>query len=427
MPFAMIGDIAPFTGHPLAISPPGPPTPPPPGSTRPASPIYSSIRNYKISENQSPRPQDRVFFEFNYYNNVNDSINNREGSPITQMKSYIYNFGLEKTFNNGMGSIGIRVPLENLTANSFDNSVSTPTSTALGNLTVFAKYILAQNTSTGSLILACWAITPPNATGRFAGAPYLLPINGVYFQPCIGYIYRYNKWYLQGFSGFSFSMNPNDVSFIYNDIGIGYFLIQKQDPDAWLTAFAPTFELHVNDPVNHRDPYNRFDPAGTADSVNLTFGLNFGIRNTAVLTTALVTSVASPKPFDSEAVVMLNIFFGRTRRMVAISRRRCDHSWLKIPPHGPPIVESIRSPLTGNGCSTFAFELVEGRHPGPRSMYHNGCFGVMDGFRSLRRWRGPRAGTRLEVAEIDDLATKLVRDGKGIRAVNGCASISGAS
>ena len=72
-------------------------------------------------------------------------------------------------------------------------------------------------------------------------------------------------------------------------------------------------------PLNHRDPFNRFDPAGTADSVDFTFGLNFGIRNTAVLTTAFVTSVNSPKPFDSEAVVMLNIYFGRTRRLLAIT------------------------------------------------------------------------------------------------------------
>ena len=51
------------------------------------------------------------------------------------MKAYIYTFGLEKTFNNGMGSIGIRLPLDNLTANSSCNVVNTPTSTSLGNLT----------------------------------------------------------------------------------------------------------------------------------------------------------------------------------------------------------------------------------------------------------------------------------------------------
>ena len=185
----MIGDITPLSTHPLAVNPPGPP--PPPGS-RGGSPIYQSVRTFKISENQSPRPQDRIFFDMNYYNNVNDTINLRDLSPITQMKAYVYNFGIEKTFNNGLGSVGIRVPLDNLTANSFGNVISTPTSTATGNLTIFAKYILARtrDRQPGLCVLGDLA---PTAPGRFAGAPYLFPLNSTYFQSCFGYIYNYKS------------------------------------------------------------------------------------------------------------------------------------------------------------------------------------------------------------------------------------------
>ena len=151
------------------------------------------MRNFKFSENQSPRPQDRIFFNFNYYNNMNDTLNRLDQSPVTQMKAYVYNFGVEKTFNDGMGSVGIRVPLDNLTANSFDNVIGTPTSTALGNITVFTKYILAQNRQTGSLVSACFAITPQTGTSRFAGAPYLFPLNSTSFQPCLAYIYNYKQ------------------------------------------------------------------------------------------------------------------------------------------------------------------------------------------------------------------------------------------
>jgi len=59
--------------------------------------------------------------------------------------------------------------------------------------------------------------------------------------------------------------------------------------------------------------FNKFDIAGAPDSVNLTYGVNFGFMNTAVLTAAFVSPVASPKPFDAEALLMLNIYFGRTR------------------------------------------------------------------------------------------------------------------
>ncbi len=318
-PFAMIGDISPLTTHAVfphvkaaasAVSPPGPP--PPPGAHG-ASPIFPSVRNFKVSENQSPRPQDRVFFDFNYYNNLNDTLNHLDLSPITQMKAYVYNFGIEKTFNNGMGSLGVRVPLDNLTANSFGNIIGTPTSTSLGNMTIFAKYILAQNAKTGSLVSAGFAVTPQTGPGRFAGAPYLFPLNSTSFQPFLGYIYNYNRFYLQGFSGFSFSANPNDVSYVFNDVAIGYFVYRNTDTRSWLTALAPTVELHVDNPINHRDPLNSADLAGSPDSVNMTFGLNFGIKNTAVLTTAFVTPLSSLKPFDSEAIVLLNIFFGRTR------------------------------------------------------------------------------------------------------------------
>jgi hypothetical protein len=312
-PFAMIGDISPISALPR---PPGPPTPP---GARGGSPIFPAVRNFKISENQSPRPQDRIFFDFNYYNNVNDTINLHNLSAVTQMKAYVYNFGVEKTFNNGMGSIGIRLPLDNLTANSFNNVISTPTSSALGNLTVFSKYILAQNPETGSLISASWAITPQTATSRFAGAPYLFPLNSTYIQTSIAYIYNYNKWYFQGFSGFSFPINPNDVTLIYNDVAVGYYLLRNPESRIGLTALAPTAELHVNNPLNHRDPFNRQDLAGTPDSVDLTFGLNFGLRNSAVLTAAFAVPVASPKPFDSEAILMLNIYFGRTRRLIPIT------------------------------------------------------------------------------------------------------------
>jgi hypothetical protein len=315
-PFLMIGDMSPLSTRTLATGPPGPPPLP---SPRAGAPVYSSVRAFKISENQSPRPQDRVFFSFNYYNNLNDAINSHDLSPVTQMKAYIYNFGIEKTFNDGMGSVGLRLPLNNLTANSVGNVISTPTSTALGNLSIFAKYILCQNVRTGSLVSACWAITPTTGTSRFAGAPYLFPLNSTYFQSCLAFIYNYDNWYFQGFSGFNLSLNPNDVSVYYNDFGVGYYLIRNQDPDAWLSALAPTFEVHVNTPVNHRDWFNRADLAGTFDSVNLTYGLNFGIRNSAILTAALVTPVAAPRPFDSEAVLMLNIFYGRSRRTLPVT------------------------------------------------------------------------------------------------------------
>jgi hypothetical protein len=113
-----------------------------------------------------------------------------------------------------------------------------------------------------------------------------------------------------------FSANPNDTSLVYNDFAIGYFLYRNTSSPGFITAVAPTFEVHVTNPINHRDVFNKFDIAGAPDAVNLTYGLNIGFMNRAVLTAGFCTPVASPKPFDTEAMLMLNIYYGRTRANV---------------------------------------------------------------------------------------------------------------
>ena len=91
------------------------------------------------------------------------------------------------------------------------------------------------------------------------------------------------------------------MTILSNDVGLGYYLYRNPDADGFLTAIAPTFEVHVNTPLNHRDVFDANDRAGTPDVVNLTYGVNFGFARSAVLTLGFVTPVTGPKPFDYEA------------------------------------------------------------------------------------------------------------------------------
>ncbi len=309
----MIGDLSPGVRYAQALQ--GPPSVGPPNlpGVRAASIFAPSVRALKISENQSPRPQDRVFYNFNYFSNVAQAQNIYDRSPVRNMEIYRHIFGFEKTFDEGRGSFGMRLPIDTLTADSTVSTVRTPTSTATGNLNLFAKYILKQNVETGSLASVGLAISPPTAPGRFAGAPYVFGMNNTSFQPFMGYILNYGDFYIQGFSSFLFTSSARDVTLMFNDIGVGYYLYRDEDPDAFLTAFVPNFEVHVNSPFTHRDWKNRFDPAATADIVNLTYGLNFQFRRSAMLSTALVTPVTGPRPFDAELAVFLNVFYGRSR------------------------------------------------------------------------------------------------------------------
>lgn len=283
--------------------------------------VVPSIRDIKISENQSPRPQDRVYFTFNYFQGVNDQVNQRLQAPIGYTQVFRYIAGFEKTFNEGQGSIGMRLPIDTVTAMSnvprnFGNFGGT--STAVGNLSIYAKYILLENRETGSILSGGLAVTAPTGPGKFAGFDtFASTTNTTTFQPFLGYIINSGRLYFQGFSIIDVAANSQNPTLMYNDAAVGY-LIRQPDPnssvDSFISLIAPTFEVHVNTPLNHRDPFNPRDLAGSPDIVNFTYGLNVGIYSRSLLTFAIVTPVTSPKPFDFESMVFLNVYFGRSAR-----------------------------------------------------------------------------------------------------------------
>lgn len=296
-----------------------PPPPPIPPNPQQPSALLPSVRGFKISENQSPRPEDRVFYSFNYFANVNGAINDALDTPVTNLRAYRHVFGFEKTFDEARGSFGLRFPIHTLVADNRMQANFTQfggTYQAPGNLTAFTKYILKENPETGSLFSVGFAITPPTGPRTFAGFPTTSNIKTTFFQPFIGYLVNFDRWFLHGFSAFDFPADNREVTLIYNDVGVGYFLYQAQDTERLLSAVVPTFEVHVNTPLNHRNPFLADDPTGTPNVVNLTYGVNFLFRRNAVLTFGWVNPVTTPKPFDYEALLLFNLRFGGRRTRV---------------------------------------------------------------------------------------------------------------
>jgi hypothetical protein len=153
------------------------------------------------------------------------------------------------------------------------------------------------------------AISIPTGPQSFGGATWVRNYNNVELQPYLGYQWVKDRFYILGFEAINVPLNTHDVTFIYNDIGVGYFVYQNKDPRAFLKAFAPTFETHVNVPLNHRDIFNFNDKAGSADIVDLTYGANFWFLKRAQLSLGAVTPVTGPRPFSIEALVLLNVYF----------------------------------------------------------------------------------------------------------------------
>ena len=272
--------------------------------------ISPVVRGFKIADNQSPRPMDRVFVDFNYYDNVNSALNHRLGAPISNMQAYHELFGAEKTFLDGNASLGLRLPVNSLAVDSSYPGIG-GTHSAFGNLAVFGKYVLYQD-NRGNLLSAGLNIDTPTGPASFAGYPVRFAQNAVGIQPFLGYILKGDQWFLQGFGSIDVPTVSSMPTMMFLDAGIGYFLYRTQE-QRFLTAIIPTYELHMNIPLNHYG-YSNTDSYGVPPVLDMTFGVNFGLFNSSYLTAGYVTPVTGPQPFSGEFVLQFNFLFGRSRR-----------------------------------------------------------------------------------------------------------------
>jgi hypothetical protein len=218
-----------------------------------------------------------------------------------------------------MGSVGIRLPIDNVYArSSVPNITQGGNATSTGDLTVYIKHIFAINRETGSVASGGIAISPQTGPNSFANATYLAKSNTTTFQPFFAYLFRRDRFYLQGFFALDVPVDPAQPTLIYNDIGMGYFVYRDDTYTNFITGIAPTVEIHVNSPMNHSGAYNRSDNNGTPDIVNITTGLNTRFRQNSVLTMGVITPVTGPHPFTVEATILFNYYFGGSRRTTAL-------------------------------------------------------------------------------------------------------------
>jgi hypothetical protein len=282
--------------------------PPFPGAIKGAI-LVPSIRSFKVSEDEAPLPQDRVYFGFNYWDNLNAAVNRAFGSDLTNMNAYRETFGVEKTFLKGDASIGLRLPLNTLSADSGVPGLA-GTSTDIGDLTVILKLALLRDQQTGNGLSLGLAITTPTGPSTFAGFQNVVQEHETTLQPFIGYVYHWDNFFVHGFTSIEVPTRIDDVTILYNDVGIGYYVYRNRCQDALISAVVPTFEVHVNTPLNHRGALNFNDIAGTADVVDLTTGATFELGRRATFAAAFVVPVTGPKPYDFEVLAQLNIRFG---------------------------------------------------------------------------------------------------------------------
>jgi hypothetical protein len=281
-----------------------------------------------------------VFFDFTFYNNVNYAINGRFHAPIGNIEVYRYFGGFEKTFLGGLASFGLRDTINAISARSPVPGVG-GSSSSLGDLNLFLKFVLLQDWAKGQglgpggaatfpefyraagtdgyLVSGGLSLTFPTGPGTFAGAPFSASLRNTNIQPYLGYFARRGDFYIHGFESLAVPCDARDVTLLYNDLGMGYFIYRSVSPDALVSAIAPTCEVHVNVPLNHSNPFNLKDFVGTATTVDFTYGASIMFGRRTILSTAIVTPVTGPRPYNMEALAILNYYFGGRRRPGATS------------------------------------------------------------------------------------------------------------
>jgi hypothetical protein len=252
--------------------------------------------SFKIADNESPRPTDRVFFSYNYFDRINTSFQGSGTPPFNLNREVI---GFEKTFFNGNASFGLRMPFLSLSNNAFGNTDSNQ----VGDLSFIIKWALLNNRITGDVLSVGMVVTAPT------GDPFIAvngnSINPWLLQPYVGYIVNRGDFYLQGFTSLTVPTDSQDVTLLLNDIGVGYWVFR--DPHGRvLKGLVPTFEAHLLTPLDHRGSQNA---GGVPDYLSLTGGINAVFGRNSTLGFAVGAPVTGPRPYDMEVVASLNIRF----------------------------------------------------------------------------------------------------------------------
>lgn len=266
-------------------------------------PVNTLRGAFKIGENESPRPVDRVYVTYNFFNDVNHALR-VPGLAVANV--HRQTFGVEKTFLDGDASIGFRLPLLQLTGPS-DIDRST-----VGDLSMILKFALINNpldvapdgTFIGGEVLSTGLVVTVPTGGAAAFSAQQPEIHPTMIQPFIGGIGTFRRTYAQFFTSLAVPTDGRDTTYFFNSLQFGYQLYRN--PDArFVRSVTPLVEMQVSSPLNNRGIYKL--PIGAYDIVGFTGGATLGLGSRSALNIGTNVPVTGPRPYAMEAMFHLNV------------------------------------------------------------------------------------------------------------------------
>ena len=290
--------------------------------------LGSRYNGILITDNDSPRPTDRAYFGFNYYNGINPNTNTGPDS----IDMYRQTIGFEKTFLQGRASFGMRLPFiqtygprsgssSNSSAFTIDgggNVIPVPgfagASSSLGgqqvernvgDLSFLLKYAFFDDRTTGNLMSLGMVITTPIGGGdNITLSDGTAVPNSVLLQPWLGGVRVFSRGYTQAISSFLVPTSSNEPTLANNSVSAGYFLYSNT-ADRFVNGIVPVIEVHTRTPLTYRDPKGQIF---LQDQLNLTFGVHFRTVN-ATISPSFTVPTVGPNPFRYEAALWVNFRF----------------------------------------------------------------------------------------------------------------------
>ncbi|MCX7700278.1 MAG: hypothetical protein N2039_05330 [Gemmataceae bacterium] len=239
-----------------------------------ASPNPSQAGGIKIAEGDSPRPTNRLYYNYNFFGNVDvNTPANVLTNVLPRMQVHRHIIGFEKTLLDGDASVGLRLPFFSMGGGSVAYETG-----FVGDLSVITKYAIINNQETGNvwsagLILGTPTGGSPNPIANQGNQrPEQPRYRGVQIVPYTGYILNFccQRLYLQGFHSIAVPTENEEPTFISNGFGLGYWLVREPHAD-FIQGFVPTVEVHVNTPLNNFSA-SLIGQTLMRNSVNLTSG-----------------------------------------------------------------------------------------------------------------------------------------------------------
>jgi hypothetical protein len=294
-----------------------------------------TVGRIKMSEDNSPIPRDRLIFTYDSFGGVPYTA---DGVGVNR-----YQFGVEKTFRDGLWSAEVRLPFAGTLASTYAQGAEMKDA-ELGNLRFAFKRLWVQTQrvylSTGV------AVTLPTADDQTVNSIdgqmlYSFKNESVQVEPFVGVLFLPTErlfaqtWASVNFdtSGGQLRWNPNvfggsgsarvwDLPVVCVDGQLGYWLVQR--PTGTLRGFAPFVELHYNqtvaqnrltDEVSERTAQEGLTVSTIgATELNMTAGFLAQVGNNLNLSVGASFPLLNQpnRTYDWQVGVRVSYFFGRT-------------------------------------------------------------------------------------------------------------------